>query len=129
MTKKRIVQFAKFCLIGGTALLINLLVTRTGVEVFGLWYFWAYFIGIFFSWTFLFAANAIITFPEHERTRYGHKYIVFLVGYLVISGVNVSLVYALTSLMEIMYLVSIIVATMITTVLTFLFSKRFVYRA
>jgi len=51
-----------------------------------------------------------------------------MLGYGVIFCINAVLVYALTSYVGIYYLWSIVVATAITTILTFIFSKHVIYK-
>ena len=120
-------QFVRFCLVGGAGLLINLLITHVGVVVFHLWYFYAFLVATLFAWTSIFIANAFITFPEHSKSDYRNKYARFLFGYGAIFLINASLVFALTSLLGVPYLISIMFSALVTAGLTFLFSKYAVY--
>ncbi len=129
MSRKILSQIIRFCIVGGGGLLINLLVTRVGVAVFHQWYLFSFLVATLFGWTFIFIANAFITFPEHRRSRYTRKYSSFLLGYLGIFSVNAGLVYFLTSTMGVHYLISIILSTFITAILTFLFSKHAIYQS
>jgi len=114
--------------VGGVGLLINLTITYLLVTFFALWYFYSFFIGLLISWTGSFILNAFITFPEHERTAYVHKYFLFLSNYSVVFVLNMTLIYVLTSLLSIYYLISILVCAASTTVLTYSFSKYAVYK-
>lgn len=122
-------QFIRFCLVGGSGLLLNIALTHLGVTVFGWWYFWAYLIATLLSWSFMFWANTFFTFPSDTRTTHSRRYALFISGYGVILGVNAGLVYAFTSYGEVHYVWSIIIATAITTLLTFTFSKYVIYKS
>ncbi len=125
--RPHIAQFIRFCFVGGGGLLVNLFISHVLVSMFGLWYFYAFLIGTLGAWTFIFCINAVVTFPDSGRTGYAGKYILFLVGYLAIFGINASLVYFFTSILGVQYLVSISGAAIITAVLTFLFSNYAIY--
>lgn len=128
MSRATLSQIVRFVAVGGGGLLVNLLVTRIGVTVFHLWYFFAFLIATLFGWTFIFVVNALVTFPEHQRSGYAGKYLLFLAGYLAIFGVNAGSVYVLTSVLGVYYLVSITLSAFITATLTFFFSKYAIYR-
>lgn len=122
-------QFIRFCAVGGIGLLINLAATHIGVTVFGLWYLTAFLIGLFISWTCSFVLNAFITFPEHERAAYLRKYFLFLSNYGVVFVLNMALIYILTSLIGLHYLISIVFCAISTTFLTYSFSKYVIYKS
>jgi putative flippase GtrA len=121
-------KFINFSLIGGIGLLINLVVTFIMKEFFGLWYYWSFLIGVLFTWTFIFLANSNFTFHGHSKEKYFKKYVKFLLIYFCIFLINASLVFVFTSVLSVYYLLSIIMATVITTILTFSFSWKFVFR-
>lgn len=120
-------QFVRFCAVGTAGLLVNLGVTYLGVT-FGLWYMWAYVIGLLVSWSVSFGLNALFTFPEHTRGRYAQKYAFFIGNYALMFGLNGTIVYILTSLMGVFYLISIILSAFITTAISYTVSKKFIYR-
>ena len=120
-------QFAKFVLVGLVGLFLNLGLTYSGVHYLGVWYFWAYCAAALIGWTAIFIGNALFTFPEHERHSYARKYVSFIVGYLGLFWVNALLVYLFASVGGIFYIVSIVLATAVTTLLTFTFSKRVIF--
>lgn len=121
-------QFVRFVLIGGIGMLINMGVTYLGVEYLGLWYLWAFCLAALVGWTAIFIGNALFTFPEHERHSYRRKYVTFILGYTSIFWVNAGLVFVFTSLLSVHYLVSIVLGTIITTLLTFTFNKKVIFR-
>ena len=121
------IKLIKFSLIGGIGLFINLAVAYILKEFFGLWYFWAFTIGVLFNWTFSFLANSYITFKGHSKEKYPIKYAMFLSIYLLAFAINSGLVYTMTSILNIYYLISIVIAAGITTLITFNVSRKFVY--
>lgn len=121
-------QFLKFCLAGGGGLIINLFITHFGVTVLGVWYFWSYLVATLVGWSFIYTVNALITFPDPVRSQHARRYALFLGGYLVFFAVHAALVYTGTSVLNFHYFVSIIAATVVTTILTFFYSKYVVYR-
>lgn len=127
MIKQTIKEFVIFCVIGFYGLLVNLAVTYVFKEFFGWFYFLAFLVGTMFGWTFIFLANLLFTFRGHEKKDYLSKYRKFVAGYALIFSIHASLVFLFTSILSIYYLLSIIIATMITTILTFTFSKKMVF--
>ncbi|MDB5225314.1 MAG: hypothetical protein JWL87_266 [Candidatus Adlerbacteria bacterium] len=127
--KRNLGKFIRFCFVGGTGLIINLAVTHTFVVVFGFWYFWAFTIGVLCGWTCSFVLNALFTFPDHNKSGYHKKYMLFIASYLVIFALNAALVYMLTTLLGIHYLISISISALTTTLLSFSFNKNVIYRS
>lgn len=119
-------QFAIFCAVGGAGLVVNLVITHVGV-LLGAWYLYAFVVGLLVSWSCSFVLNAFVTFPEHERARYLRKYLLYLGNYGLVFLLNVALMYALTSLLGIHYLISIVVCAVSTTLLTYSLSKHVIY--
>lgn len=121
-------QFIKFAAVGILGLVANLGVTYLFTELFGFWYFLSFLIATLVAWTLMFMVNSIFTFAGHSKENYGNKFLIFLIVYLGAFLVNASLVYAQTSIFFIHYLISISTATIITSIITFTLSKKFVYR-
>ncbi len=122
-------KFIKFILVGCFAYLINIGFTYFFKEFCNIWYLWSFLIATWFTWTFLFFGNLYFTFQESSKLNLLKKYFVFIKGYIVIFILNASLVYLMTSLFSIYYLLSIFISTVLTTFCTFSFNKKFVYRA
>ena len=120
-------QFTRFVLVGGVGLLLNLAVTYVCKEYLGLWYLWAFLIGVAANWTCTFFLNSTFTFSGHERSGYGARYALYIAIYGAALAVNTAIVYVLTSHIGVYYLLSIVIATAITTSITFLFSRKFVF--
>lgn len=120
-------KFIQFSVIGGGGLLLNLTVAYYLTDGLGLWYFWGFLIGVFFNWTFNFLANSFITFRGHPKKNYHLKYFLFFAIYLGAFTINSGLVYFATSVMGVYYLISIAAAALITSLITFNLTKKFVY--
>lgn len=121
-------QFALFVLVGGLGMLVNMGVTYAGVNYLHLWYLWSFCLAALIGWTAIFVGNALFTFPEHERHSYVRKYVSFIAGYAALFAANAALVYLCTSFLGIHYLASIVIGSGITTLATFSFSKKIVFR-
>ena len=120
-------QLARFLAVGVTGLGVLLASTYVLTEYLHVWYFWGYVVATLLSWSCIFFLNSIFTFAGHNKSGYGKKYLTFLAMYLGTFAVNAGIVYSLTSLMGLQYLLSIIVATAITTSITFTLSKTFIF--
>ncbi len=120
-------QFRRFVGVGVAGLLVLLGVTYTLTEFAHVWYFWAFFVGTLCGWTCIFLLNSLFTFSGHKKEKYATKYVLFLGMYALAFAINASIVYSLTSWVGVHYLLSIIIATAITTVVTFSISKKFIF--
>lgn len=122
-----LVQFVRFVGAGAVGLIVLLGVTYALTEFADMWYFWSYAVGTICGWTSIFFMNSFFTFSGHAKERYASKYILFVGMYTFAFAVNAGLVYVLTSLFDLYYIVSIIAATAITTCITFTFSKMVIF--
>ena len=118
--------FAKFALVGGFGLCIVLALTYVLTDVFHLWYFFSFIVSTGVAWTFVFFTNATLTFDSKSSITL-QKYAAFISGYLVLFCVNAAIVYILTSLVGVFYEISILAGTGLTTLLTFGFSRTFIF--
>jgi putative flippase GtrA len=121
-------KIMKFICVGVAGLLLNLGITYVLTERLRLWYFTSFLIATFFTWTFIFLMNSVFTFAGHSKNRYFKRYVTFMLGYASLFWVNALLVLISTSFLHVLYLISIIFATIITAIFTFLFNERYVYR-
>ncbi len=125
---KNTIPFIVFSVIGGLGLALNLGVAYALKEFAGLWYFWAFLGGVLVNWTFNFFANSYITFRGHSKENYFRKYAKFLLIYCCAFFINAALVYMMTSVLSVYYLVSISIAAFITAIFNFSLSKKIVFR-
>lgn len=121
--------FIRFCIIGGIGLLINLSIIYLGVDIFHLWIVPAFMVGLLLSWSISFVLNAFITFPEHERSAYLKKYFLYLSSYSGVFVLNTILIYLLTTMLGLHYLIATIICALSTVFLTYSFSKYVIYKA
>ena len=121
-------EFTTFVLVGGVGLLVNMGLTYLGVTYIGLWYLWAFCLSTIVGWTIIFIGNALFTFPKHEQHSYVRKYLAFIAGYAMLFWVNVALVFTFTTLLSVNYLISIVLGSFITTLLTFTFNRKVIFR-
>lgn len=128
-TSATIKQFVRFCLIGGAGLVVILALTHIGVRFLHLWYFSAYLISTLLGWSIVFVLNVLWTFHDTEHPRHAGHYFGFLAGYVGIYCLNASLVYILTSLLGIHYLISITFSSGVGAVFSFLFNKYVIFRS
>ena len=127
MTRQTLREFVIFCIVGFSGLLLNLGVTYILKEFVGWHYFPAYLVATIIGFTFIFLANSSCNFSGHEKSNYLVRYGKFMSGYAVLFIVNISLVSILTSALSVYYIFSIIIASAITTILTFTFSKKMIF--
>ncbi len=85
-------------------------------------------VGLFISWSASFVFNAFITFPEHERSAYIKKYFLYISNYGVVFALNTALIYLLTTIVGLHYLVATVICAVSTVFLTYSFSKYVVYK-
>lgn len=123
-----IVRFSKFALIGCAALVLKLGVTYLLTDILGLWYFLSFILAAFITWTAIFFANSIFTFRGHSSEGYVRRYLVFMGSYLSTFWVNALIVFLLTSVVSVNYLISITVAAILTSLLTYTINARVVFR-
>lgn len=121
-------EFFKFLVVGGLGFMSNLIFAYIFTDIFGLWYIASFVISALMTWTGMFFGNLFFTFREEVYTGYLGKYVSFIAGYSVLFLFNLTIVFFLTSVIGLYYLLSISIGTIFTTVLTFLYSKFFVFR-
>lgn len=124
---KTLRQFFVFLLAGGVGLLVTLGVTYLLTEGLHWWYLWSYCIATLCGWTSSFFINSLATFAGHAKKRYGRTYLIFLSIYVATFMLNSALVYVLTSKVGLYYLLSIIIASVVTTLITFSLSKKVIF--
>ena len=130
ITKERLahfLRFVQFAIVGTIGLLLKLAITYALTEYLGWWYFFSFLVSVFFGWTLIFLLNSAITFRHHSKENYGKRYATFMLGYLNTFWINASIVFVFASVLHIMYLLSIFLAAVITSAITFLFSSKYVY--
>lgn len=127
--KEIFMRFLKFCLVGSAGLLLNLFLVYLFTDIWGIWYLLSFLIATFFTWTFIFFTNSLFTFHDRNTIHYFKNYTSFMLGYAGLFWVNLAMVYIFTSILSFYYLLSIVIGTIITTILTFAYNNRVVFRS
>ena len=120
-------QLVRFVVVGSAGLVLNMVCTYAFTEVVGLWYFWAFIIGTLVAWTASFLLNSAFTFPDHRKERMVDKYVSYLLLYALAFAFNAGLVYCLTSFVKVHYLISIGIAAVATTAITYSLTKALIF--
>ena len=122
-------QFIKFCIVGGTAAVINFSIYYSFTERLGMWYIfsavWAFLISAVFNFIF----NKLWTFRNRERGREILKQ-VFKFAVVMVSGllINVIIIYSLTDRVGLHYLLAWVFATGVVTFWNFGLNRFWTFR-
>ena len=122
------IQLIFYGLSGGAAFLLNLIITFFLTEYLNFWYLISVVIGTVASWTAMFIFNFFYTFRGHRSEPPAKQYFKHILMYLVSAPVGLGLIYLLTSIFGIYYLLSqtLVVGTM--AAVSFILSRRFIFR-
>ena len=120
-------QLSRFLVVGVIGTLLLLTGTYILTEFMHLWYLWAFVISAVCNWTFLFFAHNRFTFKP-TQTPGVRNYGLFLILYFAAFLLNTGLIYVLTTLLSLQYLISIVLATGFTTLITFILNKTVIFR-
>lgn len=120
--KRDMYKYVKFLFGGGLSLLLNLGITYTLTEYLHLWHMLSFAIALGCEIFFLFAYHSYVTF------RRNGKFWLFAIVILCISALNWLAVYLLTEFLMLPYLIAIILAAGVISVLNYGVNKRLVFR-
>ncbi|MDO8510526.1 MAG: GtrA family protein [Nanoarchaeota archaeon] len=115
-------KYVKFLFGGGLSLLLNLGITYVLTEVFQLWHMLSFAIALGCEIFFLFAYHSFVTF------RKSGKFWLFAIVIICISTLNWLAVYLLTEFLTLPYLIAIVLAAGVISVLNYGLNKRLVFR-
>lgn len=130
MIRKALKEFyfyPQFILIGLMGTICILLLTFFLTDFLGWWYFFSYVSSTLIGWTFIFILNSRFTFQRGTLGTWPTEYFKFLSVYLFMGLINFSLVFFLTSIMGIYYILSIVVVVIPISVFNFLLNKYYVF--
>jgi len=122
-------QFIKFCIVGGTAAIINFLIYYSFTEWLETWYIisaiWAFFISAIFNFIF----NKLWTFRDKEKGREILKQVLRFSAVMV-SGllINVTIIYSLKEWLGLHYLLAWVFATGVVTFWNFIFNRFWTFK-
>ncbi len=122
-------QYLTFLVVGGSGVAVNLSMTYALTEWAGIFYLGSYVISTLVSWTFMFQVHSGITFKGHGVTETKKAYVLFIGMYVLVVLVNWISVWAMTSIVGLHYMASIIFVTGGISILSFLGNRLFIFKA
>lgn len=120
--KKDTYRYFTFIIGGSLSLVLNVGLTYGLTEYFKLWHMLSFTIALALEIIFLFGYHSLITFRQQG------DFFSFVAIILVVSGLNWLAVYLLSDVLHIYYVVSIIVAAGVISVLNYYLNKKMVFR-
>jgi len=121
-------RFPHFIIVGTAGFFINFLITLVFTEFFHLWYMFSYITGSLCSWIFNFVMNSKVTFRGHNMTHNIKKYLFYIQIYGVIGLGSLAIMYVLTSVVGVHYLMSIIIVAVINSLATYSFNRKIIFK-
>jgi dolichol-phosphate mannosyltransferase len=128
MERKNIIQFFKFAIIGVINTLINLLCLYVFTEFFHIYYLISAVMAFLFAVTNSFILNKIWTFKEKISYNSKTKYIKFMIISIIALMINLLVLYILTDIFHIYYLISQIIAIVLSLWINFFGNKIWTFR-
>ncbi len=120
-------QINLFVLGGAVSFLINIVTTFFLVDFLGLWYLASSIIGAVVSWSSFFLFNRFFTFSHDNLPNLWGAYIKNMSFYALSSPIGFFAIYFLTSVLGLHYLLSVTLVAGGMSVISFFFSKFFVF--
>ena len=120
--QKDLFRYIKFLFGGGLSLLLNLGITYVLTEYFQIWHMFSFAIALICEIFFLFAYHSVVTFRKNG------KFWLFVLVILFISALNWLAVYLLTEVFSLPYLIAIVLAAGVISLLNYGINKRLVFR-
>ncbi len=115
-------RYVKFLFGGGLSLLLNLAITYILTEFVHLWHMVSFGIALGCEILFLFAYHSYVTFRKNG------KFWTFVFVILFISGLNWLAVYSLTEILTLPYLIAIVLAAGVISILNYGVNKKVVFK-
>ncbi len=128
--KNILIQFKRypwFFAVGILALILNIIITWIFADILDWWYLISFILATFITWSVSFLSNSILTFRGHKHENLGVAYIKFIAMYSILSIPVFVIVYILTSILGVHYLISVIIINAPVSLLTFMFNKRVIF--
>jgi dolichol-phosphate mannosyltransferase len=128
MKKEDFIQFFKFALIGVLNTIINLFVLYIFTEFFHIYYLISAVFAFLFAVTNSFIFNKIWTFKEKISYNAYNKYFKFILISVVALIVNLVILYSFTEFLHIYYLVSQMMAIVLSFWINFVGNKLWTFK-
>lgn len=119
--KPDLYRYIKFLFGGGLSLLLNLGITYIFTEFLHLWHMLSFAIALLCEILFLFVYHSSVTFRKNG------KFWTFTAVILFISGLNWLFVYFLTEILSLQYLIAIVLAAGVISLLNYVINKKLVF--
>lgn len=114
-------RYFRFIFGGGLSLMLNLFVTYVLTEFFHFWHMVSFSLALGMEIAFLFVYHSLITFRQRGKF---FRFVFIILG---ISGLNWLGVYFLSVILGIQYLISIVIAALLISVLNYSMNKKWVF--
>ena len=119
--KPDLLRYIKFLFGGGLSLLLNLGITYTLTTFLHFWHMLSFGIALICEILFLFVYHSYVTFRKNG------KFWTFVAVILFISGLNWLFVYFLTEILSLQYLIAIVLAAGVISLLNYGLNKMLVF--
>lgn len=127
-SRKAVIEFSKFALVGVINTAIHLIVLYSLTEFFGLWYIFSSFFAYLVAVTNSNVLNTIWTFKRNIRTKTIGRYIKFFSVSTLAGGSNLFFLYIFTEFFGIGYILSQLIAIGLTLTINFLGNKFWTFQ-
>ncbi len=122
-------QFSKFCIVGGTAAVINFLIYYYCTARLNVWYIYSAIIAFLVSAIFNFIANKLWTFRNRETGRQIlNQMLKFCITMSAGLSINIGIIYTLTEWFGFDYRISWVFATGVVTFWNFGFNRLWTFK-
>jgi dolichol-phosphate mannosyltransferase len=122
-------QFLKFAFVGFLGTIINLAVLYSTTEMLEIYYVVSAVFAFCVAVTSNYILNKVFTFRERFRHKTLRKFMQFLLVSIAALSVNLALLYMLTELFGIYYLVSQVIAILLALSINFFGNKKWTFRS
>lgn len=120
-------RFPHFLMTGMVGYTVSLGLTVLLTEYARLWYLLSFLIGAFTGLVCSFIINSVFTFKDHKKDGSSRRFALYL-GYYLINGIiTFALIYLLTSVWGLHYVLSIVGITVVSNIVTFLVNKKWIF--
>jgi len=126
--RKEVIEFIKFCIVGGVNTLINLAVLFLLTEFLHIYYLISAVFAFLVAVTNSFILNKIWTFNYKTKNKLAFKYSQFFIVSIFALGVNLSVLYTLTEFFHVYYLFSQLIGVVFNLIINFLGNKLWTFK-
>ena len=120
-------RYPRFFIIGAFSYIINIGLTFLLPEYAHLWYLISFSLAALVSLSCSFILNSFYTFRGYLRKDNTKRYTLYINFYIISALITFVLVYLLTSIFKMHYFVSITVITLISSFITYIINKKFIF--